>query len=64
MSPHAAKVLEYLTRFADKAALRYAHIEVLRALQTALDDILEMPARRCDMIRAMIAPDAASFHDT
>ena len=38
------KAVEYLTRFAGKAARRYAHVEAVRALQEALAHVGRLPA--------------------
>src|SRR5207244_177416 len=43
---HAEKAVEYLTRFAEKAAREHAHVEAILALQGALAHGERLPAER------------------
>jgi predicted ATPase/class 3 adenylate cyclase len=43
---HAEKAVEYLTRFAEKAAREHAHVEAILALQGALAHGAQLPAAR------------------
>src|SRR5207247_5950149 len=43
---HAEKAVEYLTRFAEKAAREHAHVEAILALQGALAHGARLPAER------------------
>jgi len=49
---HAEKAVEYLTRFAEKAAREHAHVEAILALQGALAHGERLPAdRECERLR-------------
>jgi class 3 adenylate cyclase/tetratricopeptide (TPR) repeat protein len=43
-TPHTAKAVTYLMRFADKAARSFAHAEVVTALREALEHAEQLPA--------------------
>jgi DNA-binding NtrC family response regulator/tetratricopeptide (TPR) repeat protein len=45
-----AKAVEYLTRFADKAASRHAHVEAVAALEGALGRVSELPREGQDRL--------------
>ena len=50
-----AKAVDYLTRFADKAASRHAHVEAVAALEGALGRVPELPSEGQDRLTLGLA---------